>query len=57
MSRPFLAIPLFELDPEFIIPGTRIPIKQVASQLATGKMKALPKYTALVRKEASHGYR
>lgn len=56
MSRPFLAIPLFELDPEFIIPGTKIPIKQVVSKLANDKMKALPEYTVLVRKEASRGY-
>ena len=57
MSRPFLAIPLFELAPEFIIPGTKISIKQAASALSANNMKALPKYTALIRKEAVHGYR
>ena len=57
MSRPFLAIPLFELSPGLIIPGTGIPVKQVAAALTPDKMKALSGYTALVRKEARHGCR
>ncbi len=52
--RPFLAIPLSEVAPEFIMPDTGMPITQLASQFRTHKMKALPGYTALIRKEIFH---
>ncbi len=55
--RPFLAIPLAEIAPDFVLPDKGIPMKEIASAMAAGKMKALPEYTDLIRKEIRHGCR
>ena len=56
-TRPFLAIPLFELEPDLILPGVGLPIKDVAAQLKHVKMKPLESYTELLKKEILHGKR
>ena len=56
-TRPFLAIPLFELEPDLILPGVGLPIKKVAAQLKPASMKPLKSYTVLLKKEILHGKR
>ncbi len=56
-SRPFLAIPLFELKPDLILPGINLLIKDVAARLKGEKMKPLKSYTQLLKKEILHGKR
>lgn len=49
--RPFLAIPLYELAPELVLPGSGQPIKQVAAGLASQPMEPLAHYTKLLRRD------
>jgi len=56
-TRPFLAIPLFELQPDLILPGVGLHIEKVTAQLGNLKMKPLKSYTGLLKKEILHGKR
>jgi 2-amino-4-hydroxy-6-hydroxymethyldihydropteridine diphosphokinase len=56
-TRPFLAIPLFELEPDLILPGVNLPIKKAAAQLKPVRMKPLMSFTKLLKKEILHGKR
>jgi 2-amino-4-hydroxy-6-hydroxymethyldihydropteridine diphosphokinase len=49
--RPFLAIPLHELAPGLVLPGSQRRISEVAFGLAVNNMKPLPDYTEELRKE------
>lgn len=49
-TRPFLAIPLFELAPKFVFPNGRV-LKELAKSLDAKGMEELPIYTARIRKE------
>jgi dihydroneopterin aldolase/2-amino-4-hydroxy-6-hydroxymethyldihydropteridine diphosphokinase len=51
MTRPFLAIPLAELAPNLILPGSGLHIRKVAASLAPNTMKPLESYTEHLRKE------
>ncbi|HEX2952321.1 MAG TPA: 2-amino-4-hydroxy-6-hydroxymethyldihydropteridine diphosphokinase [Armatimonadota bacterium] len=53
-QRAFLAIPIHELAPELILPGTREPIRHVAERLSTATMIPLPEYSAHLREEICH---
>jgi 2-amino-4-hydroxy-6-hydroxymethyldihydropteridine diphosphokinase len=53
--RPFLAIPLFELAPSLVLPGSGERIDMVASALSQTPMKPLRDYTERLRKELQHG--
>ncbi len=55
MRRPFLAIPLYELAPELLLPGSKIPIKEVAEKLSQEKMMALRNYTICLRENIDYG--
>ena len=50
-QRPFLAISLFELAPELILPGTGQKIKDVAAKFRGEDMVPLTEYTELLRRE------
>lgn len=50
-ERPFLAIPLFELTPNMVLPGSKRPIAEVAASLPRGGMAPLEEYACLLRKE------
>lgn len=50
-NRPFLAIHLYELAPELILPDSGQPLREIANKFSNYNMKALPKYTQLLRKE------
>lgn len=52
--RPFLAIPLQELDPELVLPGSGMRISQVVSAQPRMDMMPLEKYTERLRKEILH---
>lgn len=49
-DRPFLAIPLHELIPDLILPGSGERIEDVVRRLPRAKMKALAEYTAVLRR-------
>lgn len=49
-TRPFLAIPLFELAPGLVLPGGR-GLKELAASLDAKGMEELGAYTARIRKE------
>lgn len=53
--RPFLAIPLHELAPSLALPGSGVPIAEVAAALPRERMKPLTRYTELLRKEIADG--
>lgn len=54
-SRSYLAIPLYELDSELILPGVGIRIEEVAGQLEHSSMIPLRFYTTFLKKEILHG--
>jgi 2-amino-4-hydroxy-6-hydroxymethyldihydropteridine diphosphokinase len=52
LERPFLAIPLFELAPDMVLPRYGVPIREVAARLAQDGMKPLEEYAKLLRAES-----
>ena len=53
LERPFLAIPLFELAPDLVLPGYGMRISEIAAKLPLEGMKPLNDYTMLLREEIS----
>ena len=51
MERAFIAVPLYELAPDLMLPGSGIPIRQLAKQFAAENMKPLHEYTRRLRIE------
>jgi 2-amino-4-hydroxy-6-hydroxymethyldihydropteridine diphosphokinase len=51
MLRPFLAIPLHELAPDLVLPGSRRPVSEVADAFLVNSMEPLLDYTDELRKE------
>lgn len=49
-NRPFLAIPIFELEPDLILPEINMPIKQIADKFRSHTMTPLQSYTANLRR-------
>ena len=47
--RPFLAVPLADLAPDLIVPGTSAPISQVAAVFRKGPIRPLNSYTEFLR--------
>ncbi|MBI1912165.1 MAG: 2-amino-4-hydroxy-6-hydroxymethyldihydropteridine diphosphokinase [Deltaproteobacteria bacterium] len=47
--RPFLAIPLFELAPELILPGSNTSIKEAAQRFSSNHMKPLEDFTSQLK--------
>jgi len=54
VRRPFLAIPLQELAPGLVLPGSGLRIDEVASAMKRQNMKSLANYTEHIRKEVLH---
>lgn len=50
-KRAFLAIPLYELAPDLVLPGLDRSIKDIAASLENKVMKPLPELTGLLRRE------
>ncbi|MGD8238092.1 MAG: 2-amino-4-hydroxy-6-hydroxymethyldihydropteridine diphosphokinase [Armatimonadota bacterium] len=55
--RPFLAIPLHEVAPGLVLPGSGRPMADIAAELAHHDMQPLPEYTELLRESVGHGSR
>jgi 2-amino-4-hydroxy-6-hydroxymethyldihydropteridine diphosphokinase len=55
LVRPFLACGLHELAPGLVLPGSSLPISEVAGRLKDPAMKPLETYTALLKGELRHG--
>jgi dihydroneopterin aldolase/2-amino-4-hydroxy-6-hydroxymethyldihydropteridine pyrophosphokinase len=53
-NRPFLAIPLFELEPDLVIPSLNKSIRELVKGISNVGMKPLPEYTRELRKIAMH---
>ncbi len=51
---PFLAIPLHELAPGLVVPGSGVSIDEAASKLPREGMKPLKNYTDQIRKDVLH---
>jgi 2-amino-4-hydroxy-6-hydroxymethyldihydropteridine diphosphokinase len=49
-KRPFLAVPLYELDNELIVPGSGRPIREIAEQFRDHDMEPLDEYTEKLRR-------
>jgi len=49
-ERPFLAIPLGELAPDLVLPGTGVPLREIAEAHIGQKMEPLREYTELLRR-------
>jgi 2-amino-4-hydroxy-6-hydroxymethyldihydropteridine diphosphokinase len=56
LCRPYLAIPLWELAPDLVLPGVGLSIEEVAGRLMPSHMKPLKTYTALLKKEIFNGF-
>jgi 2-amino-4-hydroxy-6-hydroxymethyldihydropteridine diphosphokinase len=52
--RPYLAEALRELAPELILPGSGLPIRDVAARLKQQGMTPLPQFTERLRKDLQH---
>lgn len=51
LERPFLAIPLFELAPDLVLPGYNSRIGDIAAKLPRDGMKPVEDYARLLRAE------
>ncbi len=54
-ERPFLALPLYELAPDLVLPGSGRSLREIALTFLPHAMQPLPDYTELLRKEVLHG--
>ncbi len=54
-ERPFLALPLYELAPNLVLPGSGRPLREIALAFLPHTMRPLLDYTELLRKEVLHG--
>lgn len=50
IERPFLAIPLYEIAPKLVLPGSGVAIKKIAERLTPHTMVPLDEYTDFIRK-------
>jgi dihydroneopterin aldolase/2-amino-4-hydroxy-6-hydroxymethyldihydropteridine diphosphokinase len=50
-TRPYVAIPLGELAPELVLPGSDKTISEIVGTIEKGMMEPLESYTRLLRKE------
>ncbi len=48
-QRPFLAIPLCEIEPDLVLPGFDRPMKKIAENFKSDKMIALKEFTSTLR--------
>ncbi len=50
-QRPFLAVPLYDLAPEMLLPGANCALADIISAMDGGKMTVLADFTRSLRKE------
>lgn len=54
-ERPFLAVPLYELTPDLVLPDTGIPLEKIARGFKDHNMKPLYEYTQTLREDLKDG--
>ncbi len=54
-QRPFLAIPLAEMAPDRILPGTTLTFREVAQRVTAGRMTPLHAFTNALRRQFLRG--
>jgi len=54
-ERPFVAIPLLELAPDLVLPGSGMALRSVVDSLPSYSMDPLPELTRRLRTEVAHG--
>jgi 2-amino-4-hydroxy-6-hydroxymethyldihydropteridine diphosphokinase len=54
-ERPFLALPLYELAPDLVLPGSGRSLREIATAFLPHSMQPLLEYTEWLRKEILHG--
>jgi len=54
LERPFVAIPLLEVAPDLIVPGSDATLRSVVTSISPYPMKQLPDLTRELRKELSN---
>ncbi len=52
LKRPFLAVPLSEIDPDLVFPDSGVSIRDVAASMPMDDMEPLEGYTDLLRRES-----
>ncbi len=55
LERPFLAVPLYELAPDLVLPGFRLKIRDVVAMLPQREMQPLTDYSRLLKLELDRG--
>lgn len=55
VARAFLAVPLLELDPDIVLPGTNARLADVVQSLDVGSMTTLDEFTQILRREIGCG--
>src|SRR5216683_712495 len=55
LERPFVAIPLLELAPDLVIPGSGATLRSLVATISPYSMEPLPDLTDELRKELSNG--
>ncbi len=56
LARPFLALPLCELNPGLILPEWNRSIIEIAESLDCNEMKPLTKFTEILKRSIKNGY-
>ncbi len=54
-QRAFLAVPLHELAPNLVLPGSERTIRQIAGRFADHRLEPLAAYSATLRRDVAHG--
>ncbi|OHD71404.1 MAG: 2-amino-4-hydroxy-6-hydroxymethyldihydropteridine diphosphokinase [Spirochaetes bacterium RBG_16_49_21] len=57
LERPFVAMPLYELAEELILPGWNRSMREIAEKLKDDDLRPMPEYTKQLRRIISNGYR
>ena len=57
LKRAFVAIPLYELAPDLVLPGPGLPIRQIVEHFDATGMEPLQEFTRLLRNELLFGVR
>ncbi len=57
LKRSFVAIPLYELAPHLVLPGSRLSIRQIAERFDASDLEPLQELTRLLRNQLQIGER
>jgi dihydroneopterin aldolase/2-amino-4-hydroxy-6-hydroxymethyldihydropteridine diphosphokinase len=46
LTRAFIAVPLYEIAPTLVLPGSGVPIREIAERFATERMQPMHEYSS-----------